>query len=269
MSQIPVFLINREAATHRLTAMQRQLCSLDITFERFPAVEGADLTPEFIAKLAPERTWIGKRRPSPGEVGCFLSHIRVLELMRDRGYGRICVLEDDVRLAPDFSDYLKDDLAWPSGADVLKLEIAFPKPRLRVVPLGKLGQRELVFIPTGGEPGSAAYIVTAQGGTKLLADFRVMIDVYDGQAFHYWRNPICIYHVIPLPAVQALASEMERPTRGPRFKKRRIIRWKKKIVNEGRIAYISMCRLAYMLKQFGVWRTLTSKYILVMRKSGS
>jgi glycosyl transferase family 25 len=256
MSQIPVFLINREAATHRLTAMQRQLCSLDITFERFPAVEGADLTPEFIAKLAPERTWIGKRRPSPGEVGCFLSHIRVLELMRDRGYGRICILEDDVRLAPDFSDYLKDDLAWPSGADVLKLEIALPKPRLRVMELGRIAGRELVYIPEGGEPGSAAYIVTAEGAKRLLVALETIIDVYDGQAFHSWRNGVSVYHAFPPPAWQEGSSEIARPRGTLRQKKTRVSKLRSKTARISQVVRRALRRASFSISNHGLRRTM-------------
>jgi hypothetical protein len=43
--------------------MDSQLSLLGIHYERFPAVDGASLSADFIAKFAPEKSWIGKRRP--------------------------------------------------------------------------------------------------------------------------------------------------------------------------------------------------------------
>lgn len=40
---------------------------------------------------------------SPGDIGCVLSHLKVVKIARDRGYKNYLVFEDDIQLATDFA----------------------------------------------------------------------------------------------------------------------------------------------------------------------
>jgi len=223
MQQIPIFLINLDRAGNRLSLMRERLDAAGLEFERFPAVDGSKLDPKFIEDFAPSSSWKGKGRPHPGEVGNFLSHLRVLETMLERKYERACILEDDVELDSTFASFLDSSLPWPTKTDVLKLEIALPEPRVRVLALGHVGPRELVFIPRGGASGSAAYIISYEGVAKLIPTLRRMTNFHDWQAFTPRKGGITISHVFPLPVRQSLATEIERP-KTPRQKRPRIDR---------------------------------------------
>ncbi|KAI95051.1 hypothetical protein T281_07730 [Rhodomicrobium udaipurense JA643] len=221
VDHIPVFLINLDRAPHRLARMDEKLSSLGIAYERFAAIDGRTLPAGSVEIVAPVESWLGKGRPVVGEVGNFLSHRHLLELIVERGHERACIIEDDVDFDPCFPVFLDAKLLWPTGTDVLKLEIAFPEPRVRVMTLGKFGECELVFVVQGGEPGCAAYIITQEGARKLLPQLRQMTDIFDWQAFSYTRSGLSIAHILPLPVWQELATEMERSKSKQRKRKTR------------------------------------------------
>jgi GR25 family glycosyltransferase involved in LPS biosynthesis len=73
------FYINLDHRTDRLENIHQQLLNLKIDGERIPAI-----------------------RTKVGSIGCTLSHIKCLELARERGYEQIFICEDDIMfLEPD------------------------------------------------------------------------------------------------------------------------------------------------------------------------
>jgi glycosyl transferase family 25 len=206
-----VFLINLDRAPHRLGRMDEKLRSLGIAYERFAAIDGRALSPDYVEAFAPRATWTKPtRRPIANEVACFQSHVGVLQIIHDRGYERACVLEDDLDLAPDFGTFLDPTLKLPSNTDFLKLEVTQFK-RLKVLPVGPIGARTLAVISRDGDIGAAAYVVTARGVRNLLPNLKSMVDFYDHQAFGAVTWKPRVYHVIPFPAHQEDGSEMGRP----------------------------------------------------------
>lgn len=259
MLLIPVFLINLDSAAHRLRDMQLQLDRMGIPFERIPAIVGKELSIQDIEKISPPGLWIGKRRPSPGELGCFLSHVRVLDKIIARNLSRACILEDDIRLSNEFVDFLSPELTVPPDIDILKFEIAGPTPRLRSISIGSIRNRELAFLAEGGWPGSAAYIVTQRGARNLRADLNVMLNMYDSHAFDYSRNNLVIYHVLPLLATQVAESEMGRPMKAPRVKLK-TSRWLvSKVQSKQRKIRRRIAKVRFQFEKFGVRATLFGK----------
>lgn len=259
MKQMPVFLINLDVATQRFEFMKNQLFQNGIEFERISAVVGKELSPAEIMNVAPEGSWIGKRRPSPCEVGCFLSHKKVLEIIVERGLPCACILEDDVHLASDFQSLLSNSPRFPRDADVIKLEIAGPRPKLKFIRVGPINARALAFIPDWGWPGSAAYIVTLAGAKKLLADLTIMVNMYDWQAFDYARNEVATYHVLPLPAYQLGESEMSRP-RKPPVTRQNFFSWlRAKSAKRALGLRRKLEKFQYQVIKFGLLRTILGK----------
>jgi glycosyl transferase family 25 len=190
--------------------MDGQLRKLGISYERYAAVDGSTLPGDGASVFAPIETWLCIRRPTNGEIGCYLSHRAVLQLIDERGYERACILEDDVELSPDFASYLRDDLPMPDGVGILKLEIARARCRLRAIKRGKFAGADLVSVPRDGVWGTAAYIATREAAKKLLLDTAIMRNLYDEQIFDYHNGPVRYLHVFPLPALQIGSSTIPR-----------------------------------------------------------
>ena len=88
-----IFVLNLERAVERRQSMLQHLSGLGIEAEILPAVEGARLPPSSLPAGTDPRL-------SPGEVGCYLSHVRFWEIVVERGLEHAIVLEDDVLCSP-------------------------------------------------------------------------------------------------------------------------------------------------------------------------
>ena len=93
-----VFVINLPRREDRRRDMERQLQRIGWNAEFFPAIE-----PDNAGSFA-----------SRGCRGCFLSHLAVLEIARERQLPRVTILEDDVNFRRDFATY------WPAVSRFLE-----------------------------------------------------------------------------------------------------------------------------------------------------
>jgi len=67
------FYINLDRRRDRRAEIEGELRRMGISGERFPAIENPD-----------------------GAIGCMMSHLKVLELAKERGYPNVLILEDDL-----------------------------------------------------------------------------------------------------------------------------------------------------------------------------
>lgn len=105
MNNIPVLYINLEKRTDRKEHIEKQ-------FEDFEYVERVE---------AVDTTAPSARANKSGYLGCVLSHIKCLELARDRNYDEVIISEDDF-------EFVKKDLIYPTiDFDVFMLEVLVKK----------------------------------------------------------------------------------------------------------------------------------------------
>ena len=158
MAQIPVFLINLDRSPDRLERMTQRLNALQLAFERVAAVDGDLLSEEQKRAAYLKRFW--RNAPTPGEIGCHLSHMKALQEIADRRLPYAIILEEDVELAPSFATVALGDIGTPADFDILKLEGVHLKGRV-CFKIGEVGEFTLAVIPNTF--GAAAYLVTANG----------------------------------------------------------------------------------------------------------
>ncbi|MBM4099817.1 MAG: glycosyltransferase family 25 protein, partial [Planctomycetes bacterium] len=83
-SPCPIFLINLPGSHARLQDAERQFRGAWLEFERIEAVDGRKLPPDELARLAPDNRGAFYHRLTPGEIGCYLSHLRAVRTIVDR-----------------------------------------------------------------------------------------------------------------------------------------------------------------------------------------
>jgi GR25 family glycosyltransferase involved in LPS biosynthesis len=96
-----IFFINLDRREDRLALIQQQLNIMDIKANRISAVDGNLLNPD------PK---IGNGWNHKGVAGCALSHRKVIQLAKERGYKSFMVIEDDTIFSDEFREvdfYLK------------------------------------------------------------------------------------------------------------------------------------------------------------------
>ena len=166
---VRAWYLNLDRDAERRDAMEATLAAAGLAFERFPA-----LTPE----TAPEEILARFRRPgvlSPGEIGCFASHLAVLGRIEGAAPGWYAVFEDDVAPTEDLAAVVRALPRLPAGVEVVRLENP-PKCGSLLVAAGE-GARFLrpLDIPNS----SAGYLVRPEGARAIRAAAREVDIAYD------------------------------------------------------------------------------------------
>lgn len=192
----PVFVINLDSSPDRMAMMAQRLTEAGIPFRRVPGVLGRDL-PEWESWVDLERYPALNRapKPKPGEVGCYLSHLRALETFLASGEPWGVILEDDAEPLPGLKQTL-DDLGEAGDWDVVKL-FCFHSG----TPVGKrrLSQGRRLAVHLTRTTSNAAYAVNRHAAEVLLRHLRPMREQVDHAIDRPWETGLRIRSVRPLP----------------------------------------------------------------------
>jgi GR25 family glycosyltransferase involved in LPS biosynthesis len=94
-----IYCINLDRRPDRWEKVSKQFNELSLKVERFPAYNGNSLSPHKHYQI------------NNGEVGCFMSHYRILEKIISSTEGtNFLILEDDVEFCKNFNSLLEDHL---------------------------------------------------------------------------------------------------------------------------------------------------------------
>ena len=159
---IPAFFINLDQHTDRRQFIESQLAAAGFHAERIAGIDG-DKLPEFLLSYFPHSLL------SPGEIGCYASHLLVWRTIVERDLPHALVLEDDVQIENDAAELVDELLrVLPQGWDYVHMD---GRPRSRgfaARPLRELiGKRKLVRFSRIPD-GAVAYLISNQGARKLL-----------------------------------------------------------------------------------------------------
>lgn len=104
------FVINLDKDKERMFFMHNQLTKLGIEYRRQPAILGKEYQPtlsEYDKELAINK---GGHKMLLGEVGCALSHAKVLEKIVQEKISYALILEDDVVLPDNFKEIIEREI---------------------------------------------------------------------------------------------------------------------------------------------------------------
>ncbi|MEH6644535.1 glycosyltransferase family 25 protein [Sulfitobacter sp.] len=109
----PIFLINLDGSSERLSAAHAALDRHGMSFERISAFDGRKLDPLTIPEYnsAEARRYMGRDLVG-GEIGCFFSHVRAAEAFVATGAPFGLVLEDDMLPQPDAFELVQKVIDW-------------------------------------------------------------------------------------------------------------------------------------------------------------
>lgn len=182
-----IFVINLERAAERRAYILDHLGKLGLAAEILPAVEGARVPREEL----PEGTHPGL---SPGEIGCYLSHVRFWQIVVDRGLEHAIVLEDDVRCQPGLIKVVNEAIAAGLPFDALRLSALRPIRGQHLVTLP--GGVEII-LPSKNPSGTQGYLVTQAGARRLLERLSVPRRPIDDALDLYWKFGLSIPLISP------------------------------------------------------------------------
>ena len=197
----PIYLINLPRDEQRLRVMQQQLDAMQLPFRRMDAVYGKDLSAAERASLYDEAR---NRRSyhqimTPGEIGCYASHLRVWQDRAASPHAHALVLEDDVELLPQLPAVLAamDELApqW----DMIKLVGRDHERSLRAWRLPPPAQASSLIRYRRPPSLTGAYLVSKEGAVKLLRTHQPFHRPIDVDLRHWWESGLRLYGLRPYP----------------------------------------------------------------------
>lgn len=162
------FVINLQKDETKLQEMSLGLAALGIPFQRLAAVQGSEVK---------RGVSVCSALCTNGMLGCFYSHLKAWQLVKDRGLKRALILEDDVKLHPGSVSKIRECMQeLPPDWDILYLGChSCGKSSLHDMGLAAiLGSRvtetrhSANLIRPGLASGTYAYIVSNRGAQKLL-----------------------------------------------------------------------------------------------------
>lgn len=162
---IPIFVINLNGFTDRLERISRRLNGLGLDFERIPAVNGRSLSREEKRKIGSGRSSVSL---SNSEIAHYMSHLKALRIVADRGLPRAIILEDDAVFDDDFALWASSECSLAANVDILKFEGSCARDTIKT-PVSTYETKTIQFSnkPTGG---AAAYLITLEGAKKALME---------------------------------------------------------------------------------------------------
>lgn len=111
-----IFVINLDKDKERLEKINNSLTAQRINYERIPGILGSEVSSD--PRLATLCNWFC----TDGIKGCALSHHKAWELMRERGYSRILVFEDDAVIPENFDEKIRHIMArLPNDYEIVYL----------------------------------------------------------------------------------------------------------------------------------------------------
>jgi glycosyl transferase family 25 len=202
MDELRTWVINLDRAPERLQQISAQLQRLGLPFTRLAAVDARAMTPEDKACLdeaAFQR--LHGMTPLWGELGCYLSHVRVMEAFLASGARFALVLEDDVGLHDSLPAVLQGLARHADRWDMVKLSAVHsgtPQPVLEVAP----GHQLAVMLSRC--TGSSAYLINRHAAQAYLHRPTGLLPMrlpYDHVFDQGWRFGLKVRLVTPTPCL--------------------------------------------------------------------
>lgn len=198
MDRLHTWVINLDRATDRLARISAQLNRLQLPFTRLRAVDARAFTPQQAAALneADYRRLHGKT-PVPGELGCYLSHVEVMQAFLASDAEFALVLEDDALLHDSLPAVLQGLMQSPARWDMVKLSAVHsgtPVPVAQVAP----GHHLAVMLSRC--TGSSAYLMNRRAAQAYAQGLLPMRLPYDHVFDLGWRfGDLKVRLVTPTP----------------------------------------------------------------------
>jgi glycosyl transferase family 25 len=230
----PIFVINLATSPDRRRACAEQFEAVGLTPTFVDAVDGRKMSPAEISRIVDEPGRL-KRAPkplSPAEVGCYLSHWRVLEKILAEDIPQALVMEDDLLIGEALPKVLAALAAKTLPPyEMIKLGISEPLTKEFEPILPLTGEFSLVRHHNVVN-SNLAYVITNAGARRFLGygmPIRYPVDVAMNRS---WRHGLDILGVRPWPVLPnpAFASTIgadrfeDRTVGGPALKLERRLR---------------------------------------------
>lgn len=190
------FMINLDRAVERRAEMEEQLNRLALPFTRIPAVLGDALDEPIVG--FDERGFnirTGKHK-NKREIGCYFSHLKVIEAFLQTDAEHALVLEDDAVLPTNLLQLLNSAIEHGDKWDLLRLSSS---RKGEFMTIANLCDGYSLAINKKVLKNTAAYMISRRAAKAILQYLRPMRLPYDVALDRDWTMGIRTACVTPFP----------------------------------------------------------------------
>lgn len=163
-----IFVVSLPDCTERRAKIQKQLNNLNLEFEFFDAIRGADYYNNSEYFDRPHSLSYEHRLMKPGEVGCALSHVMIYKQIVEQNLPYALILEDDAILSSDLPKMLNTLIPLIKQNDLITLERCdIYKKHSAISLFDKYFLVKPRLVKYGSMCQTAGYIVTLEAAKKM------------------------------------------------------------------------------------------------------
>jgi len=193
------YLINLDSATDRRAFMEKAFAATSIPVERVPAINGHDLNLPHPGYSETRYHLFHGRTTKPGEIGCFLAHVKAIAAFLASGESHGLICEDDLVLGPDFERVLSAALCTARHWNVLRLTGLSSGHPIRVASV--LEGYDLC-VNLGRLKGAGAYVLDRRAAQAFADGLLPMWLPWDHACDREWWFGLRACCVFPFPCSQ-------------------------------------------------------------------
>lgn len=214
---IPAWIITLNPEGENTRKLVADLHAQGMEANLFAAVDGRQQTPplEHDEKISPTKSLINRRALlTNSEIGCYLSHYRLIKQAYARGDSHVLIMEDDIAIEPHLKAVVDEIVQLPENFHLVRLMSL--KIRKRKV-IKNLFPPYQIVRPTRGALGTQAYVVNRAGMEKILsfgAEMCMAIDkLYDSFFLYglhcYCLEPHCVEELVHESSIKKARTQLD------------------------------------------------------------
>ena len=180
--RINFYVINLDRSVDRMEQFKKDFEAFPIPFIRVPAIEGKDLVMPIKEYNATKFFFSNGQEATPGEIGCYLSHLKVFKMFLESDKELALICEDDATPTHNAYEILEQAIAYSETWDLLRLhKIYFHSETF--FPYRALPQGHNLCTSISGVNSSTAYVVNRRAAEILVKKLIPMTRAYDNALF--------------------------------------------------------------------------------------
>lgn len=193
---LPIYYINLDADAQRQASMEAQFALLGLHAQRVSALRWSEMPKSVKNRLYSSvlNDRLFYRPMVDGEKGCYASHLKVCERLLESNASGCVVLEDDVRLSPNFQMVVEAIGGLDDGWDVIKLhsrQVERSRLQLALCPGHELVTYQRV------PSWATGYAISRAGANKMLRARQPFGRPVDVDLRCWWEAGLRVCGVLP------------------------------------------------------------------------
>ena len=195
------YLINLKRAHERLNSCEKEFKKIELEYVLVEAVDGKQIKLPHPNFSHLRYSALHGKRANLGELGCYLSHLKVLKKFIESEHSQALICEDDIEFNPAIKKIIEEALNCGIKFDLLRLSGGsnINKEKGSPFKLKKLHDKFYLSINFGFKSGTGCYLINRKGATAILKRLSTMSLPIDHAIDRDWLLNLKSLSVTPSP----------------------------------------------------------------------